>query len=70
MDRAPHFERSAGWMQAAYLARVVDIADPERRDRVQVRLHAFDDAGHYVLEDRHEVLVPAIRRFLDANPLL
>ena len=44
MDRAPHFERSAGWMQAAYLARVVDIADPERRDRVQVRLHAFDDA--------------------------
>jgi len=30
---------------------------------------AFDDAGHYVLEDRHEVLVPAIRRFLDAHPL-
>ena len=29
----------------------------------------FDDAGHYVLEDKHEVLVPAIRRFLDANPL-
>ena len=32
-------------------------------------VHAFDDANHYVLEDRHEVLVPAIRRFLDANPL-
>ena len=32
-------------------------------------VHAFDDAGHYVLEDRHEALVPAIRRFLDANPL-
>lgn len=31
-------------------------------------VHAFDDAGHYVLEDRHEVLVPAIRRFLDAHP--
>ena len=30
---------------------------------------AFDDAGHYVLEDKAEVLVPAIRRFLDANPL-
>lgn len=28
-------------------------------------VHAFEDAGHYVLEDRHEVLVPAIRRFLD-----
>ncbi|MBN8442658.1 MAG: type IV secretion protein Rhs [Thauera sp.] len=43
MDRAPHFERSAGWMQAAYLARVVDINDPESRDRVQIRLYAFDD---------------------------
>lgn len=32
-------------------------------------VHAFDDAGHYVLEDRHEVLVPAIRRFLDTHPL-
>ncbi|TAK38965.1 MAG: alpha/beta fold hydrolase [Lysobacteraceae bacterium] len=28
-------------------------------------VHAFDDAGHYVLEDKHEVLVPAIRGFLD-----
>ncbi|MFT3763717.1 MAG: alpha/beta fold hydrolase [Pseudoxanthomonas sp.] len=30
---------------------------------------AFDDAGHYVLEDKADVLVPAIRRFLDAHPL-
>ena len=29
----------------------------------------FDDAGHYVLEDKAEALVPAIRRFLDVNPL-
>lgn len=33
------------------------------------QVHAFEDANHYVLEDRHEVLVPAIRAFLDANPL-
>lgn len=32
-------------------------------------VHAFDDAGHYVLEDKHAVLVPAIRAFLDAHPL-
>ncbi|HZV38854.1 MAG TPA: alpha/beta fold hydrolase [Pseudoxanthomonas sp.] len=32
-------------------------------------VRAFDDAGHYVLEDKADVLVPAIRRFLDANPL-
>ncbi len=31
-------------------------------------VHAFEDAGHYVLEDKHELLVPAIRAFLDANP--
>ena len=29
----------------------------------------FADAGHYVLEDKAEVLVPAIRKFLDSNPL-
>jgi haloalkane dehalogenase len=32
-------------------------------------VHAFEDAGHYVLEDKAEVLVPTIRRFLDANPI-
>ena len=35
----------------------------------QAEVHAFDDANHYVLEDKHEVLVPAIREFLDRNPL-
>ena len=34
----------------------------------RAQVMAFDDAGHYVLEDRHEVLVPAIREFLDTNP--
>jgi haloalkane dehalogenase len=29
---------------------------------------AFNDANHYVLEDKADVLVPAIRKFLDANP--
>lgn len=32
-------------------------------------VHAFEDAGHYVLEDKHAVLVPAMRRFLDEHPL-
>ena len=32
-------------------------------------VHAFEDAGHYVLEDKHAELVPAIRAFLDAHPL-
>lgn len=32
-------------------------------------VHAFEDANHYVLEDKAEVLVPAIRGFLDAHPL-
>ena len=32
-------------------------------------VHAFDDAGHYVLEDKATELVPAIRAFLDRNPL-
>jgi haloalkane dehalogenase len=32
-------------------------------------VQAFEDAGHYVLEDKHAVLVPAIHAFLDANTL-
>lgn len=40
-----------------------------RIDWPQAEVHAFEDAGHYVLEDRHEVLVPAIRGFLDRHPL-
>jgi cis-3-alkyl-4-acyloxetan-2-one decarboxylase len=35
----------------------------------QAEVHAFDDADHYVLEDRHEALVPAIRGFLGRHPL-
>jgi pimeloyl-ACP methyl ester carboxylesterase len=30
-------------------------------------VHALADAGHYVLEDAHERLVPAIRSFLDRH---
>ncbi|MBA2238179.1 MAG: alpha/beta fold hydrolase [Lysobacter sp.] len=33
------------------------------------QVHAFGDAGHYVLEDTADELVPAIRRFLDAQPM-
>ena len=29
----------------------------------------YGDAGHYVLEDKHEDLVPAIRQFLDRHPI-
>lgn len=32
-------------------------------------VHAFDDAAHYVMEDKHEVLVPKIRQFLDTHPV-
>jgi haloalkane dehalogenase len=35
----------------------------------RAEVHAFEDANHYVLEDKADVLVPAIRAFLDANPL-
>jgi len=35
----------------------------------QAEVQAFDDAGHYVLEDKPDVLVPAIRDFLDRHPL-
>jgi len=43
--------------------------DGFRRALPGAEVHAFEDAGHFVLEDKHAVLVPAIRTFLDANPL-
>jgi haloalkane dehalogenase len=35
----------------------------------QAQVHAFEDANHYVLEDKADVLVPEIRQFLDGHPL-
>jgi haloalkane dehalogenase len=35
----------------------------------QAEVHAYEDAGHYVLEDKHELLVPLIRDFLQRHPL-
>jgi len=39
------FERSLDWMQAAMLAQVVSLDDPDSRNRVQVRLLAHDGVG-------------------------
>jgi haloalkane dehalogenase len=39
--------------------------DGFRRALPQAEVHAFEDAGHYVLEDKRAVLVPRIRAFLD-----
>jgi len=38
-----------------------------RADLPKAEVMAFADAGHYVLEDQHNALVPAIRRFLDGS---
>ncbi|WP_141454541.1 alpha/beta fold hydrolase [Pseudoxanthomonas sp. z9] len=35
----------------------------------QAEVHAWDDAGHYVLEDKAAELVPLIRDFLERHPL-
>ncbi len=47
----------------------VHFLDGFTRALPDARVHRFEDAGHYVLEDKHEVLVPAIRGFLDDHPL-
>jgi len=40
-----------------------------RKALPQAEVHAYKDAGHYILEDKHEELVPAIRVFLDSHPI-
>jgi haloalkane dehalogenase len=32
-------------------------------------VHAFDDCGHYILEDASDEVIPIIEQFLAANPL-
>jgi uncharacterized protein involved in type VI secretion and phage assembly len=43
MMKTACLERPMGWLQAAYLARVVSLDDPDTQNRVQVRLIGFDD---------------------------
>jgi haloalkane dehalogenase len=31
----------------------------------QAEVHRLDDAGHYVVEDAHERIVPLVARFLE-----
>ncbi len=40
-----------------------------RKALPQAEVMAFEDANHYVLEDKHVVIVPAVRAFLERNPL-
>ena len=42
MSYASLFDRPPGWLQAGALAQVVSLDDPERRNRVQVRLLGHD----------------------------
>ncbi|WP_460822184.1 alpha/beta fold hydrolase [Lysobacter olei] len=43
--------------------------DGFRRALPNAEVRAFEDANHYVLEDKHEALVPAIRAFLERHPI-
>lgn len=40
-----------------------------RRRMPHAEIHEFSDAGHYVLEDAHEEIVPLVRDFLRRHPL-
>jgi haloalkane dehalogenase len=47
---------------------------PEFLDRFldffpEAEVHRLQEAGHYVVEDAHEEIVPAIERFLETHPL-
>ena len=40
-----------------------------KRRLPSAEVHAFDDAGHYVMEDAYEQIIPLMHQFLDAHPL-
>ena len=37
--------------------------------RGKAEVNVYEDAGHYVLEDAHERIVPSVRQFLDRTAL-
>jgi haloalkane dehalogenase len=40
------------------------------RDLPNATQKIYGDAGHYVLEEKYQDLVPAIRQFLDRHPIV
>ena len=44
------------------------LAEWERRFP-EAEIHRFDDAGHFVLEDAHEEILPIVQSFLKRHPL-
>lgn len=47
----------------------VDFLDEWTRRFPQAEAHRFPDAGHYILEDASEEILPLVRRFLERHPL-
>jgi uncharacterized protein involved in type VI secretion and phage assembly len=45
MKRDPVFSAPPAWTQAGFLAQVVSLDDPDQRNRVQIKLLAFDDVA-------------------------
>lgn len=70
-DRLPAFADTPmliGWGMRDFVFDRHFLAEWERRfPRAEV--HQFPDAGHYVLEDEHERIVPLVRSFLAAHPV-
>ena len=40
-----------------------------RKRLPEAEVHVFEDAGHYVMEDARERIVPAVREFLARHPV-
>jgi haloalkane dehalogenase len=81
-DRAWSLVEAAGQRLPSYADRPVFLGwglqdfvfdkhflDGFQRALPKAEQQVFADAGHYVLEDKADVLVPAIRSFLDRNPM-
>jgi haloalkane dehalogenase len=56
------------WGERDFVFDVTFLEEWERRFP-GAEVHRFADAGHYVLEDAHEEIVPLVREFLNAHPI-
>ncbi len=56
-----------GWGMRDFVFDRHFLAEWERRFP-KAEVHRFPNAGHYVLEDEADQLIPAVRGFLTGNP--
>jgi len=68
IDTLKHLPMTICWGMKDFVFNDLYLQEWQRRFP-DAEVHTFDDAGHYVLEDAADEIVPLVKQFLDKHPL-